>query len=171
VAGSNADCGLALHEGDDIGNSSDAVGTSRKAFRYPLRNRVVQDDATGNEPLSDGPRAQLACCIPDVDHAWFAIKEPIHHGRHCVVRFNTFCRFCARVLSKPDAQHRFWSISFCVSQLYFQHCVVSIRIFLFSVLANLHCSCLCKTVHYMVFTGAQRQRRLDPSSTKGVGRS
>lgn len=90
MARSNADFGTALHEGDDIGNSSDTVGTSRKAFRYPLRNRVVQDDTTGDEALSDGPCAQLACCIPDVDRAWFTIKEPIHHGRHCMVRSNTF---------------------------------------------------------------------------------
>ncbi len=107
VAGLNAGFGTALHEGDDIGSSSDAVGTSRKAFRYLLQNRAVQDDATGDEPLSDGPCAQLACCILDVDRAWFTIKEPIHHGRHCVVQSNTFCRFCATVLSKPDAQHRF----------------------------------------------------------------
>ena len=78
-----------LLEGDDNGNSSDAVGTSRKHATSQLRSRTVYRDATGRKPATGG---QLASCILDVDRNSVTIKETISCGQHCVVRASNFCK-------------------------------------------------------------------------------
>lgn len=78
-----------LLEGDDNGNSSDAVGTSRKRTALELRNRTVSKDATGSRPLTC---CQSASCIPDVDRACVTINETISHGRHCMLRGSNCCK-------------------------------------------------------------------------------
>ena len=80
---------ILLLEGEEYGNSSDTVGTSRKHATLQLRNRTVYRDATGSEPL---PGGQLPSCIPDVERACVAIKETISHGKHCMVQARSFCK-------------------------------------------------------------------------------
>ena len=80
---------ILLLEGEDYGNSSNAVGPSRKHTALDLRNRKVYTDATGSAPLTG---AQLPVCIPDVDRACVTIKETISFGKHCVVRASSFCK-------------------------------------------------------------------------------